>query len=273
MVIRFLRGASVPLLLIGMLIVAGITADRVYSGNLLTLLVAGAAVGSVGLSMLFSRLPAWAVAPLSTLGLAGYLAFALWESARAAAIPDPLATIAVETLRDGIPRLLAALVPIEPQPDTIAVPVLATWIAGLAATELAVRARRTTAALTLPVLLYAGALWLAGPVHGVVLWPALAFGAMAVATLAITGRVKTPESGVDSPTRTALRLRTAVAAGVGVALILGATVAGGTAAEPPGQTEPTGPAQSHRSAQARRARRKSADPPVRLGLGAQAEAV
>ena len=227
MVIRFLRGASVPLLLIGMLIVAGITTDRVYSGNLLTLLVAGAAVGSVGLSMLFSRLPAWAVAPLSTLGLAGYLAFALWESARAAAIPDPLATIAVETLRDGIPRLLAALVPIEPQPDTIAVPVLATWIAGLAATELAVRARRTTAALTLPVLLYAGALWLAGPVHGVVLWPALAFGAMAVATLAITGRVKTPESGVDSPTRTALRLRTAVAAGVGVALILGATVAGG----------------------------------------------
>ena len=39
---------------------------------------------------------------------------------------------ALESLRDGIPRLLAALVPIEPQPDTIAVPVMATWLAGLA---------------------------------------------------------------------------------------------------------------------------------------------
>jgi Transglutaminase-like superfamily/TgpA N-terminal domain len=229
MLIRFLRGASVPLLLIGMLVLAGVTADRVYSGNLLTLLVAGAAVASVGLSLLFSRLPAWAVAPLSTVGLAGYLAFALWYSARQAAIPGGLATIAVETLRDGIPRLLAALVPMEAQPDTVAVPVVATWLAGLATTELAVRARRTTAALALPVLLYSGALWLAGPVKGIALWPTLAFGALAVTALAITGRVKTPESGVDAPTRNALRLRTAVAAAVGVALILAVTVAGGPA--------------------------------------------
>ncbi len=227
MVTRLIRGASVPLLLIGMMTLAGVTADRVYSGNLLVLLVAGAAVGSVGLSVLLSRMPAWSVAPLSTLGLAGYLAFTLWLSARAAGIPDGLVTIAVETLRNGIPRLLAALVPIEPQPDTVAVPIIATWVAGLAAAELAVRARRTTVALALPVLLYAGALWLAGPVKGVVLWPVLAFGALAVAALAITGRVKTPESGVDSATRNALRLRTAVAAGAGVALILAVTVASG----------------------------------------------
>lgn len=229
MLVRLLRGASVPLLLVGMLVLAGVTADRVYSGNLLTFLVAGAAVGSVGLSVLFGRLPAWAVAPLSTVGLAGYLGFALWESSRAAAIPGSLPTIAVETLRDSIPRLLAALVPIEPQPDTIAVPVVATWLAGLAATELAVRARRTTMALTLPVLLYGGALWLAGPVTGLVLWPAVAFGALAITALAITGRVKTPESGVDKSTRNALRLRTAIAAGLGVSLILAVTVAGGPA--------------------------------------------
>src|SRR5262249_15185705 len=137
MVIRLLRGASVPLLLMGMLILAGVTADRVYTGNLLTFLVAGAAIASVGLSVLFSRLPAWAVAPLSTAGLAGYLGLAMWYSAREAGIPGGLATIAVETLRDGIPRLLAALVPVEAQPDTIAVPVIATWLAGLAAAELA----------------------------------------------------------------------------------------------------------------------------------------
>lgn len=227
MVIRFLRGAPVPLFLIGMLTLAGVTADRVYSGDLLTILVAGAAAGSVLLSVACSRLPAWPVAPLSTVGLAGYLAFALSYAAKQAAIPDQLTTIAVESLRDSIPRLLAALVPIEPQPDTVALPIVATWLAGLAATELAIRARRSTVGLVPPVLLYAGALWLVGPVKTTVLWPTFAFGALAIAMLAVTGRVRTPDTGVDRPTRNALRLRTAVAAGAGVTLILGAAVAGG----------------------------------------------
>ncbi|MFD0597088.1 hypothetical protein ACFQZ4_36470 [Catellatospora coxensis] len=55
------------------------------------------------------------------------------------------------------------LVPVEPQPDTVAVPIVATWLAGLMAMELTARARRTLVGLTPPVLLFAGALWLVGP--------------------------------------------------------------------------------------------------------------
>uniref|UniRef100_UPI0013C342D6 DUF3488 and transglutaminase-like domain-containing protein n=1 Tax=Allorhizocola rhizosphaerae TaxID=1872709 RepID=UPI0013C342D6 len=227
MVVGFLRGATVPIILIGLISLAGVAADRVYSGNLLTLFVAGAAVGSVLVSVLFSRAPAWLVAPLSTVGLAGYLAFALIFSAKVAAIPGGLATIALESLVNGVPGLLAALVPIEPQPDTVAVPVIATWIAGLVSTELAVRARRTTVGLLPPVVLYAGALWLVGPSARLTLWPTLVFGGLAIAALAVTGRVRTPDTGIDPKTRSALRLRTTVAAAAGVAVILAMAVAGG----------------------------------------------
>jgi len=225
-VVRLLRGAAVPLLLIVMLTLAGVVADRVYSGFLLTLLVGGGAIGSVLVAVVCLRRPAWMVAPISTLAMAGYVSLALFVSARLTEFPGGLGTIAVESLRDGIPRLLAALVPIEPQPDTIAVPVMATWLAGLAATELAIRARRSTVGLVPPVLLFAAALWLVGPSAGLALGPTLLFGGCAIAVLAITGRVRTPDSGVDAPTRSALRLRTAVAAGVGVALILAIGVAG-----------------------------------------------
>jgi hypothetical protein len=229
MVVRVLRASAVPLLLIGMLTLAGVTADRIYSGDLLTLLIAGAAVGSVLISVVLSRLPAWPVAPLSIAGLAGYLGFALVYSAGRAGIGGGWQVIMLDSLRDGIPRLLAALVPVEPQPDTVALPIVATWLAGLTATELAIRVRRTTVALTLPVMLYAAALWLVGPAGPVVLWPTLAFGALAVATLAVTGRVRTPETGVDPKTRNALRLRTTAAAAGGTVLILAMAVAGGPA--------------------------------------------
>ncbi len=229
MVVRFLRGATVPLILVGMLALAGVAAGRVYSGSLLTLLVAGAAAGSVLISVLFSRAPAWLVAPFSTVGLGGYLAFALTYSAKAAGIPGGLATIALESLIDGVPGLLAALVPIEPQPNTVAVPIIATWLAGLVSTELAVRARRTTVGLVPPVVLYAGALWLVGPSARSTLWPTLLFGGLAIGALAVTGRVRTPDTGVDPKTRSALRLRTTAAAAAGVAVILAMAVAGGPA--------------------------------------------
>jgi transglutaminase-like putative cysteine protease len=229
MVTRLLRAGAVPLLLIGMLTLAGVTAGRVYSGQLLTLLTVGAAIGSVMVSVLLSRAPAWLIAPLSTAGLLGYLTFCLIYSAKQAGVPADLMVIAKEALPDSIPRLLAALVPIEPQPDTIAIPVIATWLAGLASAELAVRANRMTVALCVPVLLFSAALWLVGPSAGRVLWQVLAFGGLAIAALAITGRVKTPETGVDDKTRRALRLRTTVAAALGVALILAVAVAGGPA--------------------------------------------
>ncbi|GHJ49088.1 hypothetical protein Cs7R123_64300 [Catellatospora sp. TT07R-123] len=225
MVIRALRALTLPLLILAMLVLSGTVAGRIYSGTLFVQLVAGAAAGSVLVSVACTRLRAWLVAPLSVLGLAAYLAFALHLSAQRAGIDGPLAQLATDALRDGIPRLIAVLLPVEPQPDTVAVPIVVTWLAGLAATELATRTRRTLIGLAPPVLLFAGALWLVGPSAPRLTWPVLAFAALAVAALAFTGRVRTPDTGVDAATRRALRLRTALAGAVGLLLIVGLTAA------------------------------------------------
>ncbi|GAA1654391.1 DUF3488 and transglutaminase-like domain-containing protein [Catellatospora bangladeshensis] len=220
MVTRLFRALVSPVLITAMLVLSGLVADRVYSGMLLAQLLAGAAAGSVLISVACTRLRAWAVAPLSVLALAAYLAFALNLSAQRADVPGDLLTIAAESLRDGIPRLLAALVPVEPQPDTVALPIVLTWLAGLAAVELTTRTRRTLVGLTPPVALFAGALWLVGPSAPRTPWYALAFAGLAIAALAFTGRVRTPDTGIDPVTRRALRFRAAIAGGTGFALIL-----------------------------------------------------
>ncbi|MDI1462812.1 DUF3488 and transglutaminase-like domain-containing protein [Catellatospora sp. KI3] len=225
MVIRALRALTLPLLILAMLVLAGTVAGRIYSGTLFLQLVAGAAAGSVLVSVACTRLRAWLVAPLSVLALAGYLAYALHLSAQRAGVDGPLAQLAADALRDGIPRLIAVLLPVEPQPDTIAVPVVATWLAGLAATELATRTRRTLIGLAPPVLLFAAALWLVGPAAPRLTWPVLAFASLAVAALVFTGRVRTPDTGIDTATRRALRVRTALAGAVGLLLIVGLTAA------------------------------------------------
>jgi transglutaminase-like putative cysteine protease len=224
-IVKSVRLLAVPLLLAGMLTLAGFAADQVYSGSLLLSLLTGAAAASVLISVACARVPAGLVAPLSTLALAGYLAFALRLSASQAQIPGSLATIATESLRDGIPRLLAAVVPIEPQPDTVAVPILATWLAGLAATELCTRYGRTLLGLAPPTLLFGGALWLIGPApasipDGWARWPTFAFAALALGCLAITGRVRTPDTGIDHGTRAALRTRASIAGATGFTLVI-----------------------------------------------------
>lgn len=220
MVIRALRALVSPTLILGMLVLCGLAADRVYAGDLLTWLTAGAAAGAVLISLACTRLRAWAVAPLSMLALAGYLTFALRLAAQRGGIDGDLPQIATEALRDGLPRLLAVLAPVEPQPDTVAVPIVATWLTGLTAMELTTRTRRTLVGLAPPVLLFAAALWLVGPSAPRTPWLAPAFAGLAVAALAFTGRVRTPDTGIDPATGRALRLRAALAGGTGLALIL-----------------------------------------------------
>jgi len=81
-----MRRALLAVCCAGLLILAGGAAGRIYHGPLFALLVAGAAVGSVGLALLLARSPQWIVAPLSVLCMAGYGAFCVWYSARAAGI-------------------------------------------------------------------------------------------------------------------------------------------------------------------------------------------
>jgi transglutaminase-like putative cysteine protease len=164
----------------GLLALAAGAAGRIYHGPLFVWLVAGAAAGSVGIGLLLARRPQWTVAPVSVVAMLGYVVFVVWYSAGAAGITGTLPAILGDAVRNGGPRLLSALIPVEAQPDTVLLPVVLVWIAGLICAELALRAGRASLALIPPTALYLGALMLAGP-HGVQPWRALVFVVLAAA--------------------------------------------------------------------------------------------
>jgi hypothetical protein len=226
MVSRAGRLLLLGLALAGLIALAGLSLARIYNGPLLAQLVAGAAAGSVGLSLLLRRAPTWLVAPVSVAALAGYAAWALSVSAAAAGLPGDLRTVALDAARNAVPRLLTALIPVEAQPDTVLAPVGLAWLAGLAATELAARAARPALGLVPPVLLYAGALVLVGPNAPVVLGHALAFAGLAAVALvaaAPPGAPRRPAARVRTPV--VLRLRTGLGYGVGLVLVLAVVAA------------------------------------------------
>ncbi|MEE6261515.1 transglutaminaseTgpA domain-containing protein [Plantactinospora sonchi] len=208
---------------------AGVVLGRVYAGPLLGQLVLGAAVGAVGVSLATRRLPSWLVAPLSVLALLGYAGFSIWFTARRADLPGGLTDVAADAVRNGIPRLLTALIPVEPTPDTVIVPVVAAWLAGLAASEVGIRAARVLLGLTAPVALYAGALYVVGPNAESPAWLTVAFAAAAALALATGGRPdrRDPANSADAgagltpAVRAALRLRTAASTALGLVVVVG----------------------------------------------------
>jgi transglutaminase-like putative cysteine protease len=226
MVSRVLRRVSLPLVVAALVALAGLSLDRVYNGQLLVQLVIGAAVGSVLVSAVLRRAPAWLVAPLSVLALFGYAACAVSVSARAGGVPGDLPSLALDAARNAVPRLLTALIPVEPQPDTVLAPVVLAWLAGFAGAELVARASRPALALLPPTLLYVGALVLVGPNADVQLWQPLAFAGIAAAGLvagsATTGAARLPNLGARE--RTALRLRTFTGLASGLAAVLAVVV-------------------------------------------------
>nr|WP_308201174.1 DUF3488 and transglutaminase-like domain-containing protein [Actinoplanes maris] len=197
-----MRAAVVAGALAGMITLSGVVLGRIFAGSLLLELVAGAAVGSMGLSLACRRLPNWVVAPLSAVLLAGYAVLALRIAASRAELGDPLADIVRESLQNGIPRLLTALIPVEPTPDTVVVPVIAAWLAGLAGAEVAVRAGRVLLGLVPVAGLYGGALYVVGPNADAAGTTTVIFAGLAVAALAASARSSAPaEGGVPSAVR------------------------------------------------------------------------
>ncbi|WP_285791958.1 DUF3488 and transglutaminase-like domain-containing protein [Micromonospora sp. NBRC 101691] len=201
---------------------AGVVLGRVYAGDLLTRLVFGAAVGSVLVSVAARRLRSWLVAPLSVLALAGYTAVALRVAAQRADLSGGLGRIVVDAAGNGVARLLTAMIPVEPTPDTVLVPLVAAWLAGLAGAEVALRAGRVLAGYLPPALLYAGAVYVVGPNAGPALWPTLAFAALAALGLAVTGGAP-PGTDDDLPagTRATLRTTRTVTTAAGLAVVVG----------------------------------------------------
>jgi hypothetical protein len=156
--VRFVKAAAVPVTLAALIALTGVALGRIYAGSLLPQLVAGAAIGSVGISAATRRLPSWLVAPLSVAGMAAYTLLAVFVAARRAQLPGSLADVLTDAARNGIPRLLTAMIPVEPTPDTVLVPVVGAWLAGLAGAEIAHRAGRVLLGYAPAALLYAGAL-------------------------------------------------------------------------------------------------------------------
>jgi hypothetical protein len=236
------------------LAVAAAAAGRVYHGPLFDLLTAGAAVGSVGIGLLLVRRPQWMVAPVSVLAMLGYVVFAVWWSARAAGVTGNLPVVLVDAIRNGGPRLLTALIPVEAQPDTVLLPLVLVWVAGLVSAELGVRAGRVPLSLIPPTAVYLGALILAGPHGGAEAWRALTYVALA-ATMLAAGTSRAP--GADpmainlparqhGPLRNRLRLRAAAGLLLFVALAAAVVpaVALGLPNQPPDPRAAVSPPQS-----------------------------
>ncbi|MEV7231265.1 transglutaminaseTgpA domain-containing protein [Polymorphospora sp. NPDC051019] len=268
--VRWSRDLPVAVTLIAMIGLAGEALGRIYAGPLLTQLIWGAAAGSVAVGVAARRLPSWLVAPLSVAAMTGYTLLALRLAAGRADLPDPLGVLVADAVRNGIPRLLTSMIPVEAIPDTVIVPLVAAWLTGLAGTEVALRAARPLLGYLPPTLLYAGAVYVVGPNADQARWLTLAFAAAAVVGLAVTGRpaVSTPgrtgppaasapygpaqpvaATGDDTPARTraATRARAVAgsAAGAAVVVALAAAVApvvatrvGGTPVDPRRYVQP-----------------------------------
>ncbi|PYC76134.1 transglutaminase [Micromonospora arborensis] len=223
--VRVLRAAVVPLALIGLTSLAGVVLGRVYAGDLLTRLVIGAAAGSVLVSVAARRLPSWLVAPVSVATMAGWTLLSLRLAATHAEIPGGLVEITTDAARNGIPRLLTAMIPVEPTPDTVLVPVVAAWLAGLAGAEVALRAGRVLLGYLPAAGLYAAALYVIGPNAAPAVGATLAFVTVAAVGLAAPARTAPaggdPAADLAPGVRAAVRLRLAASAALGVALVVG----------------------------------------------------
>ncbi|MFD2765881.1 DUF3488 and transglutaminase-like domain-containing protein [Micromonospora eburnea] len=222
---RLLRAVPVPLALIAMIALAGVVLGRVYADPLLARLILGAAIGSVLVSVAARRLPSWLVAPVSVAGLAGWALLSLRLAASHAALPGSLAAVAVDAARNAIPRLLTAMIPVEPAPDTVLVPVVAAWLTGLVAAEVALRTGRVLLGYLPPLLLYAGAVYVVGPNADPAITPTIVFIAVAAAGLAIPSHRNTsasgdPAAGLAPAVRAAVRLRLLAASAAGVVVMV-----------------------------------------------------
>lgn len=222
--VRALRAAPVPAALIVLVALSGVVLGRVYADPLPTRLMAGAAVGSVLVSVAARRLPSWLVAPLSVAALTGWTLLSLRLAAAHAALPGGLGEVAADAARNAIPRLLTAMIPVEPAPDTVLVPVVAAWLAGLTAAEVALRAGRVLLGYLPPALLYAGALYVVGPNADPAIGPTVLFAAVAAAGLATPARrdgpAPDPVAGLTPAVRAAVRLRLVAASAAGLAVVV-----------------------------------------------------
>ncbi|MEG3635417.1 transglutaminaseTgpA domain-containing protein [Micromonospora sp. S2-005] len=241
--VRLLRAVAVPATLVVLVTLAGVVLGRVYAGSLLTMLVAGAAVGSVLVSVVARRLPSWLVAPVSVLAMLGWTAVSLRVAATDAQLPGGFVEVAGDAAGNAIPRLLTAMIPVQATPDTVLLPVVAAWLAGLAGAEVALRAGRVLLGYLPPVLLHAGAVYVVGPNAEPAIGATVAVVVTAALGLAVSSRPPDgdPVDGLSPAGRSGLRARLAVASAAGTAVVVALAALLGPAVAALVETRPVDP--------------------------------
>ncbi|GAA4206613.1 DUF3488 and transglutaminase-like domain-containing protein [Actinocatenispora rupis] len=218
-------------------LVAGLSVTPIYSGTQLPVLLTGAAVGAVALTVLLRLVRAPAV--LAVLGsLVGLVACLVGATA---ALRDPaaggLGTVLFDAVRNSGARILTSAIPVQPAPDTVLLPIAATWLAGAIGTVLlgplradgAPARRRAAASAVPPVLLLIGALVLVGP-NGSPSYVLLAVFVLALALLlAAASRPWSVPAATPAVRRDLGSLRRLAAAVVVLAVLAGAAVTAGPA--------------------------------------------
>ncbi|MEU1755706.1 transglutaminaseTgpA domain-containing protein [Micromonospora matsumotoense] len=219
---RLLRAAVVPTALVAAIGLAGVVLNRVYAGDLLIRLVCGAALGAVLVSVAARRLPSWLVAPLSVAAMLGATAWSVRLAADQADLPGGFLDVTADAAGNAVPRLLTAMIPVEPAPDTVLVPVVAAWLAGLAGAEVALRAGRVLLGFLPATSLYVGAVYVVGPNAEPAIWPTVAFAGLVAVALA-GGRAPgaDPTAGLPPGVRATVRVRATAVSAAGVAVVVG----------------------------------------------------
>ena len=232
-----LRPAPVALAVLAVAVAtvsAGLVVCRIFSGPLLPTLLVAATVGAVAITGLLRAMRVGAVTAVVG-GLAGLAACLVGV---AAALRNPadgsLAAVLLDAVRNSGARILTSAIPVPVEPDTVLLPLAATWLAASIATVLlgplrassrtAAPNRRAGFAAVPPTLLLIGALVLVGP-NGSPSYPALAAFVVALAgLLVVSGQAWSVLAGATADdesrrvTRTA-RLRRAAAAVTVVAVL------------------------------------------------------
>ncbi len=177
-----------PVAVVVMTASAALVAARLYIGWQVPLVLAGAAFAAVVLSLLLRWLGGPSVMPV--LGSFAGLCAALvgLGAALHARTPGggPLAAALADAYANSGARLMTASIPIEPSPETIALPVVVTWL--VATGSALMLGRWPLAAVAPPLALLGGAVVFVGPNAGPAYQQIGLFAVAAAAHLVVTER-------------------------------------------------------------------------------------
>lgn len=220
-----------PVVLAALTALAGAVFAEIYSGRALVLLLIGAAVLSVGLTALM-RMVRFASALIV---LNSIMVLALYLLGAVAMTRDPesggLFSTYLDALVNSGARILTGTIPVQPAPDTVVLPIIVVWMAGLASAQLALRQGRLALGYIPSTVVYLMALVFVGPNADVSAWRPLVFLAVAAAGLAACRRdqISAALREVSTKQRIAHRARIMAIGSFGLVALVAATVAIGPA--------------------------------------------